>query len=82
MIGERCEIGPNTYIGPYTSIGNDVTICGGEIEYSIVMPESKIVCEKRIVNSLIGRNVSIISSNMSIPSGHRLVIGDRSFVSL
>lgn len=82
IIGERCEIGPNTYIGPYTSIDNNVIICGGEVEYSIVMPETKIVCEKRIVNSIIGRNVSIISSNKDIPSGHRLVIGDNSFVSL
>ena len=82
IIGKRCEIGPNTYIGPYTSIGDDVTICGGEIEYSIVMPETRIICEKRIINSLIGRHVSIISSNRSIPAGHRLIIGDSSFVSL
>ncbi|MFB0562652.1 MAG: glucose-1-phosphate thymidylyltransferase [Candidatus Lokiarchaeia archaeon] len=82
IIGKRCEIGPKTYIGPYTSIGDNVTICGGEVEYSIVMPETKIICEKRIINSLIGRNVSIISSNKGIPAGHTLIIGDRSFVSL
>lgn len=82
MIGERCKIGPNTYIGPYTSIGDDVTICGGEIEYSIVMPETRIITEKRIVNSLIGRSVSIVSSNKSIPTGHKLIVGDSSFVSL
>ncbi len=82
IIGNNCKIGPNTYIGPYTSIGDNVTISGGEVEYSIVMPETTINCEKRIINSLIGRNVSIISSNKSIPPGHKLIIGDRSFVSL
>jgi len=82
IIGEKCEIGPNTYIGPYTSIGDNVTIRGGEIEYSIVMSETMIICEKRIINSLIGKNVNIVSSNKSIPTGHRLILGDRSWVSL
>jgi NDP-sugar pyrophosphorylase family protein len=34
-IGNDCEIGPNAYIGPYTSVGNNVTIRNSEIENSI-----------------------------------------------
>ena len=30
----------DAYVGPYTSIGNDVVIEGAEVEHSIVMPEA------------------------------------------
>nr|MDO8083023.1 glucose-1-phosphate thymidylyltransferase [Candidatus Freyarchaeota archaeon] len=82
VIGENCEIGPKTYIGPYTSIGNSVMIRGGEIEYSIVMSETKIICEKRITDSLISRNVTIVSADDSIPKSQKLIVGDRSSLSL
>lgn len=82
IIGKGCKIGPNRYIGPYTFIGDNVTVSGGEIEYSIVMSEAMIICEKRIINSMIGKNVAIVSSNKSIPTGHRLFLGDRAFVNL
>ena len=32
----------DAYVGPYTSIGNDVLIEGAEVEHSIVMPEASI----------------------------------------
>ena len=32
IIGEVCEIGQNVYIGPYTSIDDDVQILSGQME--------------------------------------------------
>ena len=55
IIGDGCQIGPNVYIGPYTSIGNNASILAGEIEGSIVMEEVVVNCDKRIVDSIIGR---------------------------
>jgi glucose-1-phosphate thymidylyltransferase len=78
-IGKDCKIGPDTYIGPYTSIGNNVTIVGGEIENSIVMDGTSISCDKRIVDSLIGRDTKI-TCNSAKPSGYRLVIGDNTYI--
>jgi glucose-1-phosphate thymidylyltransferase len=78
-IGKDCTIGPDTYVGPYTSIGNNVTIVGGEIENSIVMDGASISCDKRIVDSLIGRETKI-SSNSAKPSGCRLFVGDNSYI--
>jgi glucose-1-phosphate thymidylyltransferase len=78
-IGSDCKIGPDTYVGPYTSIGNNVTITGGEIENSIVMDGASISCDKRIVDSLIGRDAKICS-NSAKPSGYRLVIGDNTYI--
>jgi glucose-1-phosphate thymidylyltransferase len=81
IIGKDCKIGPDTYIGPYTSIGNSVTIIGGEIENSIVMDGASINCDKRIVDSLIGRDTKI-TANSTKPSGCRLVIGDNTYIGL
>ncbi len=67
IIGDHCEIGPNAYIGPYTSIGDHSTICNTEIENSIIMEGAHIDCGRRIVDSLIGRNVKILSSKENIP---------------
>lgn len=75
IIGKNCEIGPNTYIGPYTSIGDNTIIKNGDIEDSIVLGESEIDCEKKIINSLIGKN-STIKSYKKLPHGNRLIIGE------
>lgn len=82
IIGEHCEIGPNTYIGPYTSVGDHTKIANTEIENSIVMEGAKIDCNKKITDSLIGKNVEITDSNLNVPKGHKLILGDASKVTL
>jgi len=81
IIGKNCKIGPNTYIGPYTSIGDNCEVINGEIESSIIMDGAKINCNKKIVDSLIGREVKILERDQ-LPKGHRLVIGDSSQIEL
>jgi glucose-1-phosphate thymidylyltransferase len=82
IIGEHCEIGSNTYIGPYTSIGDHTKIANTEIENSIVMAGARIDCNKRITDSIIGKNVEITDSSLTIPKGHKLILGDASKVTL
>ena len=82
IIGDHCEVGPNVYIGPYTSIGDHVMIANTEIENSIVMAGTRIDCNKRITDSLIGKNVEITDSSLSVPKGHKLILGDASKVTL
>jgi glucose-1-phosphate thymidylyltransferase len=77
IIGEECEIGPNVYIGPYTSIGDDTRVLSGEVEGSIIMQGVLLNCKKRIVDSIIGRQSSLESSESLPVSGLRFVIGDR-----
>ncbi|MFH1404760.1 MAG: glucose-1-phosphate thymidylyltransferase [Patescibacteria group bacterium] len=82
VIGEDCEI-EGSYIGPYTSIGNNVKIKNTEVEHSIIFSGATIDTTRRIINSLIGLNASLVDFSRSHPrSGHRLVIGDNSFVEL
>ncbi len=55
MIGAGARI-RDAYIGPYTAIGEDVTIDRAELEHSIVLAGSTIRdLEYRIEASLIGR---------------------------
>lgn len=80
VIGENCNIS-SAYIGPFTSIGDNTTVIGGEVESSIVIGDTRIEFGKRIVDSLIGRYSTITSSTM-LPNGPKLVIGDHSSIQL
>lgn len=82
IIGENCQIGPNVYIGPYTSVGNNVKILSGEVEGSIVMEDSVINCNKRIVDSIIGRRSRLESGDDVRPSGLRFVVGENTICKL
>ena len=82
IIGKNCDIGPDTYIGPYTSIGNNTIIKNAEIESSIIIGECKIDCNKRIIDSLIGENVTITSAEGTKPKACKLVLGENSFISI
>jgi glucose-1-phosphate thymidylyltransferase len=81
VIGKNCVIN-DSYIGPYTSIGNNAKITNTEIEHSIIFDNAEIKCGKRIVDSLIGHNAVLGSSCDSLPLGHKLIIGDNSSVEL
>ncbi|MDF1498577.1 MAG: glucose-1-phosphate thymidylyltransferase [Patescibacteria group bacterium] len=81
VIGENCVI-KDSYIGPFTSIGNRVEIYGAEIENSIIFEDADINCNKRITDSLIGVNATITPVHETLPSGHKLLVGDNSFIEL
>lgn len=76
IIGENCEIGPDIYIGPYTAIGDNVKVLSGEIEGSIVMQDTIINCNNRIIDSIIGRRSRLESADNMRPSGTRFVLGE------
>jgi len=82
IVGSNCQIGPQTYIGPYTSVGNNVIIKGGEIENSIVLDDAAIECGIRIVDSLVGRASRIVSNDANLPKGCKLIIGENTYLSV
>ena len=76
IIGENCKIGPNTYIGPYTSVGDNCQVKAAEIDDSIIMDDTVVDVERKIVRSMIGKGSRILSSNGMLPKGERLVVGE------
>jgi glucose-1-phosphate thymidylyltransferase len=72
----------DAYIGPYTAVGDDVTIDKAELEHSIVMSGSAISdLEYRIEASLIGKNVRI-GRGPALPKAYRFVVGDSADVQI
>jgi len=82
IIGAGCTIDAGTYIGPYTSIGDNTLVSGAHIEDSIVIGDNVITCKKTIVESLIGDKTQIRSTAQKLPKGHRLIVGSGSSIDL
>ena len=82
IVGENCKIGPDAYVGPYTSIGDRCHVSSAEIDDSIVMEDTTINVERKLVRSMIGKGSKILSSNGQIPKGERLVVGENTTVYL
>jgi len=81
IIGKNAII-ENSYIGPFTSIGNNTIIQNAEVEYSIVLRDSKIMNVKlRIEGSILGNDVEIVEANGK-PHVHRFMIGDQSRIEI
>lgn len=77
--GARIE---DAYVGPYTSIGEDVRICRSEIEHSIVLAGSAVEdLGTRLEASLLGRDVRLTRSD-GMPRTLRMLVGDRSEIRL
>ena len=81
VIGRGARI-VHAYVGPFTSIGNDVEIKDSEIEHSIVLEGSSVRdLANRVIDSLIGRNVRIYREPVK-PSAYRFMLGDNSEVGI
>ena len=79
IIGARARL-THAYVGPFTSIMNDVEIRDSEIEHSIVLEGSQIHdIGTRVADSLIGKNVRITRVPVK-PSAYRFMLGDNSEV--
>ena len=81
IIGRGARI-VHAYVGPFTSIGNEVDIQDTEIEHSIVLEGSSLRdLANRVIDSLIGRNVRIWREPVK-PSAYRFMLGDNSEVGI
>jgi glucose-1-phosphate thymidylyltransferase len=81
IIGAGAKI-VHAYVGPFTSIMNDVQIQDTEIEHSIVLEGSCLRdLANRVIDSLIGKNVQIYRVPVK-PSAYRFMLGDNSEVGI
>lgn len=72
----------DTFVGPYTAIGENVRVEGAELEYSIVLPNASIRHPgSRLEASLVGQGARI-ARDFSLPSSLRLRVGSRADISL
>lgn len=72
----------HAYVGPYTSIGENVRVCRAEIEHSIVLSGSVVEdLGTRMEASLLGREVKLTRSD-GMPKTLRMLVGDKSEIEL
>jgi glucose-1-phosphate thymidylyltransferase len=75
IIGKDCLI-QDSFIGPYTSIGNGTKIINSSIEHSIILENSFIKGIEKLDDSIIGRNSKLMKNKER--NVLRLNIGDYS----
>lgn len=81
IIGEGCLV-EDSYVGPFSSIGNNTTLKGSEVEYSIILRDCRIADVRiRLEGSILGNDVEIVEATGK-PRVHRFMIGDQSRVEL
>ena len=80
VIGANARI-ENTFIGPYTSIGDECVISDAELDHSVVLEGCRIDGTSRITDSLIGQYVQVTQSPERRQVS-RLMLGDHSHLEL
>ena len=72
----------DAYVGPFTAIGEGCEIRNSEVEYSIVLPRSRLLhVDVRIERSLLGREVTILRGEAR-PRTQKFIVGDQSVIEL
>ncbi|GAC1477100.1 MAG: glucose-1-phosphate thymidylyltransferase [Acidimicrobiales bacterium] len=80
IIGAGTQI-VDSFIGPFTAVGTDCSIVRTDLEHSVIWSSSSVTDGGRIVDSLIGKHVSVRRASGQ-PVATRLMLGDDSQVEL
>jgi len=74
-IGKNCHL-ENCFIGPYSSIADEVTLIETDLEHSVILKGAKVEgIHKRIVDSVIGQRAHLKEAPRR-PKAFRFMIGD------
>jgi glucose-1-phosphate thymidylyltransferase len=79
VIGKGCII-EGSYIGPYTSVGDNSKILNSSIEYSIIMSGAVVEGVERLEESLVGKNAKVLKN--TVRNSIKLHVGDYSEIEL
>ncbi len=74
-IGSNCYL-ENCFVGPYSSIGDQVTLVDADLEHSVILQGAKVVgINQRIIDSLIGQRAELKTVTQH-PKALQFFIGD------
>jgi glucose-1-phosphate thymidylyltransferase len=80
VIGDNVSV-ENSFVGPFTSIGNGCRIVSSVLEHCVLLEGARIEHVDRLEDSLIGKN-SVVLKDHTSRQAYRLMIGDDSEVLL
>lgn len=78
IIGKGSRI-KGAFIGPFTSIGDDVTVTDSSIEHSVILNNAFLSGVERLEDSLVGKNTKVIKNSIR-HKALRLMVGDDSTI--
>ncbi|HBE18076.1 MAG TPA: glucose-1-phosphate thymidylyltransferase [Cyanobacteria bacterium UBA11149] len=80
-IGSNCHL-ENCFIGPYSSVADNVTLVDADLEHSVILQGAKVIgIHQRIVDSVIGQRAQLKVAPQR-PKALRFMIGDDSQIEL
>jgi glucose-1-phosphate thymidylyltransferase len=79
-VGEQATV-VDSYVGPFTAIGNGCVVEESEVEHSILLTASRIIGVRRVADSILGREAEVIR-DASTQRAYRFLLGDQSSVSV
>jgi glucose-1-phosphate thymidylyltransferase len=65
----------DSFVGPFSAIGDGCEIVNSEVEHSVIMERSKVIDIQRLEDSLIGKEAVVSRSHLR-PRALRLMVGD------
>ncbi|MBL1210920.1 glucose-1-phosphate thymidylyltransferase [Geminocystis sp. GBBB08] len=81
IIGDNCYL-ENCFIGPYSSIANNVKLSEADLEHSVILESAEVIgIQQRIVDSVIGQRAKIYLA-LKRPKAVSFMIGDDSQIEL
>jgi glucose-1-phosphate thymidylyltransferase len=80
IIGRDAVIA-DSHIGPFTAIGEGVTVLRSSVEHSVLMEKSRVVDTNRLEDSLIGRRV-VVHPGSARTGALSLMVGDDCVIEL
>ncbi|MCP2727420.1 glucose-1-phosphate thymidylyltransferase [Limnofasciculus baicalensis] len=81
IIGNDCYL-ENCFIGPYSSVADNVTLIDADLEHSVILQGAKVLgIHQRIVDSVIGQRAQLKVAPQR-PKALRFLIGDDSQIEL
>ncbi|MEK6582610.1 MAG: glucose-1-phosphate thymidylyltransferase [Nitrospirota bacterium] len=78
IIGKGSRI-KDSFIGPFTSIGDNVTLLGSSVEHSVILNNAFLSGVERLEDSIVGKNTRVIKNSIR-HKALRLMLGDDSTV--
>ena len=80
-IGSDCYL-ENCFVGPYSSVANQVTLIDADLEHSVILQGAKVIgVRQRIVDSVVGQRAQLKVAPQH-PKALRFLIGDDSQLEL
>lgn len=81
ILGEGVRVGTGSHVGPFTSIGNGVTLRGVRVTRSMILDRARLTGSFALADSIVGRDVELVGPDSDVRT-LTCVLGDAARLTL